>query len=144
MIKTILIDEKSGDLHSGKNEMLFHNAGNITKPADMKLCVSSLNGFSVIQLSEILYCEAESSYTTFYMLNGQKIIASKSIIEYEQLLEDDFFCRIHKSYIINLTHVKQYRKGEGGTVLLTNGKEVEVSRRKKEFFLTRIRGMFKM
>jgi two-component system LytT family response regulator len=78
------------------------------------------------------------------MMNGQQTTASRSIIDYELMLEDNYFCRIHKSYIINLTHVKEYQRGEGGTVLLTNGKEVEVSRRKKEIFLARIKDLFKM
>jgi two-component system, LytTR family, response regulator len=110
----------------------------------MKLCISSLKGFQVIHLSDILYCEAVSSYTIFHMMNGQQITASRSIIEYELMLEDNFFCRVHKSNIINLTHVVEYKKGEGGTVLLTNGKEVEVSRRKKEIFLARMKEFFKM
>ena len=129
---------------SGNIDTLFYNLQKIHKPADMKLCISSLKGFQVIQLSDILYCEAVSSYTIFHMLNDQQITASKSIIEYELMLEDNFFCRVHKSYIINLTHVVEYKRGEGDSVLLSNGKEVEVSRRKKEIFLARIKKLFKM
>jgi two-component system LytT family response regulator len=114
------------------------------RPADMKLCISSLKGFQVIHLSEVVYCEAESSYTIFHMMNGMNIVASKSIIEYELLLEDNFFCRVHKSYLINLAHMKEYIRGEGGSVVLTNGKEVEVSRRKKETFLCRVKEFFKI
>jgi two-component system, LytTR family, response regulator len=129
---------------SGNIDALFYNLQKIHKPADMKLCITSLKGFQVIQLSDILYCEGVSSYTIFHMMNGQQFTASRSIVDYELLLEDNFFCRIHKSYIINLTHVLEYKKGEGGFVRLTNGKEVEVSRRKKEIFLARIKDLFKM
>ena len=125
-------------------DALFYNMQKIHKPADMKLCISSLKGFQVIQLSDILYCEAISSYTIFHMKNGQQITASRSIVEYELMLEDNYFCRIHKSYVVNLAHVIEYKRGEGGTVLLTNGKEVEVSRRRKEIFLGRIKDLFKM
>lgn len=114
------------------------------RPSEMKLCVTSLKGFQVIRLSEIIYCEAESSYTIFHMIDGTNIVASKSIIDYELLLEDNFFCRIHKSYMINLAHIKEYMKGEGGSVILTNGKEVEVSRRRREAFLSRVREFFKI
>ncbi|MBS1602912.1 MAG: response regulator [Bacteroidetes bacterium] len=114
------------------------------KPAEMKLCVSSLKGFQVIHLSDIIYCEGESSYTIFHTVDGTNIIASRSIIDYELLLEDNFFCRIHKSYLINLAHIKEYIRGEGGTVILSNGKEVEVSRRKREAFLIRVREYFKI
>jgi two-component system, LytTR family, response regulator len=129
---------------SGNIDALFYNLQKIHKPADMKLCITSLKGFQVIQLSDILYCEGVSSYTIFHMMNGRQFTASRSIVDYELLLEDNFFCRIHKSYIINLTHVLEYKKGEGGVVRLTNGKEVEVSRRKKEIFLARIKDLFKM
>lgn len=129
-----------------------NNSGNIDtflynmrhKPSEMKLCVTSLKGFQVILLSEIIYCEAESSYTIFHMINGTTIVASKSIIDYELLLEDNFFCRIHKSFLINLAHIKEYIRGEGGSVIMTNGKEVEVSRRRKDAFLSRVKGFFKI
>ncbi|HTI92820.1 MAG TPA: response regulator [Puia sp.] len=114
------------------------------QPSEMKLCVTSLKGFQVIHLSDIIYCEAESSYTIFHMVNGTNIVASKSIIDYELLLEDNFFCRVHKSYLINLAHMKEYMRGEGGRVILTNGKEVEVSRRRKDDFLARVKGFFKI
>ena len=114
------------------------------KPSEMKLCVTSLKGFQVVHLSDIIYCEAESSYTIFHLTNGTNIVASKSIIDYELLLEDNFFCRIHKSYLINLAHIKEYVRGEGGSVILTNGREVEVSRRRKDAFLSRVRGFFKI
>ncbi|HEY4290014.1 MAG TPA: response regulator [Puia sp.] len=127
---------------SGNIDTFLYNLQH--KPDEMKLCVTSLKGFQVIRVSDIVYCEAESSYTIFHMINGTNFVASKSIIDYELLLEDNFFCRIHKSYLINLAHIKEYIRGEGGTVILTNGREVEVSRRRKEMFLSRIRGFFKI
>lgn len=129
---------------SGNIDALFYNLQKIHKPEDMKLCISTLKGFQVFRLSDILYLEAVSSYTIFHMVNGHQITTSRSIIDYELMLEDNLFCRIHKSYIINLTHVLEYKKGEGGVVRLTNGKEVEVSRRRKEIFLVRIKDLFKM
>ncbi|HTI08432.1 MAG TPA: response regulator [Puia sp.] len=127
---------------SGNIETFLYNLQH--KPSEMKLCITSLKGFQVIHVSDIVYCEAESSYTIFHMANGTNIVASKSIIEYELLLEDNFFCRIHKSYLINLAHVKEYLRGEGGTVILTNDKEVEVSRRRRDEFLSSVKGFFKI
>jgi two-component system LytT family response regulator len=127
---------------SGNIDTFLYNLQH--KPSEMKLCVTSLKGFQVIHLSDIIYCEAESSYTIFHMINGTNIVASKSIIDYELLLEDNFFCRIHKSFLINLAHIKEYIRGEGGSVILTNGKEVEVSRRRKDAFLSRVKGFFKI
>jgi two-component system LytT family response regulator len=69
--------------------------------------------------------------------------ASRPLLDYELLLQDCSFIRIHKSFLVNMRHVKQYKKGEGGMVVLSNGTEIEVSRRKKEQFLQTIKGIFK-
>ncbi|MEO7265961.1 MAG: LytTR family DNA-binding domain-containing protein, partial [Ferruginibacter sp.] len=63
--------------------------------------------------------------------------------EYDRLLEDSGFIRIHKSFLVNLLHVKEYLRGEGGSVILSNGKELEVSRRKKEDFLNKMKNFYK-
>jgi len=109
----------------------------------MKMCITSLKGFQVVNLSDILYCEASSNYTNFHLTNRQLICASKPIHEYEELLGDSNFIRIHKSTVINLEHVKEYLRGEGGTVVLSNGQQLEVSRRKKEAFISRMKEFYK-
>ena len=149
MLLTHAVQRATSRIHTYTNisdniNAFLYNLQKMHKPAEMKLCIPSLKGFQVIHLHDIIYCEANSNYTTFQLLNEQRIVASKSIIDYELLLEDNFFCRIHKSYLVNLVHVKEYIRGEGGSVILTNGKEIEVSRRKKEIFLGRIREFFKM
>ena len=113
---------------------LLHNLHKTQSPQEMKLCIPSLKGFQVVELKDILYCEASSSYTNFHFANKHTICTAKSIHEYEELLADAGFVRIHKSYLINLLHVKEYIKGEGGSVILTGGNEIEVSRRKKRYF----------
>lgn len=105
----------------------------------MKLCIPSLRGVKVIEISDIIYCKASTNYTDFYLIDQPGICSSKPIIEYETLLEDCNFVRIHKSFLINLEHIKEYIKGEGGSVIMTNDHEVEVSRRKKEMFVNRMK-----
>lgn len=109
----------------------------------MKLCIPSVKGFQVIELSDILFCEAFNSYTNFHCLHHPMICASKPIHEYERLLEDCHFLRIHKSYLINLQHIKEYIRGEGGSVILANGHQIEVSRRKKELLMERMKAHYK-
>ncbi|MEO6406048.1 MAG: LytTR family DNA-binding domain-containing protein [Ferruginibacter sp.] len=123
---------------------LLHNLQKTQSPGEMKLCITSLKGFQVMELKDILYCEASSNYTNFHFTAGSSICTAKSIHEYEELLEDCGFIRIHKSYLINLLHVKEYLRGEGGTVVLSNKKELEVSRRKKEEFLKKMKHFYKM
>jgi two-component system LytT family response regulator len=122
---------------------LLHN---ITKPQssqEAKLCIPSLKGFQVVDVKNILYCEASGSYTNFYFTAGNSICSAKPVYEYEELLSDAGFTRIHKSFLVNLRHVKEYLRGEGGSVILSNGKELEVSRRKKDVFMTRMKEFYK-
>lgn len=134
------IDNKENNQHI---KTFLYNLQKKQNPEEMKLCVPSLKGFQVITLNNIVYCEAQTSYTVFHLIGGQQIVASKSIIEYELLLENAGFCRIHKSFLVNLNHIKEYMRGEGGTVVLSNSMEVEVSRRKKELFITKVKELYK-
>lgn len=109
----------------------------------MKLCVSSVKGFQVVELDDILYAESTGNYTNLYFSNQQMICTSKPMHEYEELLEDSGFIRIHKSLLVNLLHVKEYIRGEGGSVILSNNKEIEVSRRKKDLFLSKMKEFYK-
>ena len=97
----------------------------------------------MIELDNILYAEYSGNYTNLYFSNKPVVFTSKPMHDYETLLEDAGFVRIHKSYLINLLHVKEYIRGEGGSVLLSNGHEVEVSRRKKDLLMTRMKEYYK-
>jgi two-component system, LytTR family, response regulator len=134
------IDEKTTD---STIETLLHNLRSKEGGQKMKICIPSLKGFQVVKLSEIIYCEASRSYTNFHLAGRSLICASKPIHEYEALLEDCGFARIHKSFVVNLEHVKEYIRGEGGTVILSNGQDIEVSRRKKEIFMSRMKEYYK-
>lgn len=105
-----------------------------------KLVVQHMQGFQVLDLNEIIYLEGEINYTRFILDTGDKILVSKTLKEYEKLLTNHGFFRIHQSYLINLRHVKKYAKGEGGVVTMSNGKELAVSRRKKTLFLKKFLG----
>ncbi len=134
------IEEKVSGQHI---ETLMHNILQKDSPHKMKLCIPSVKGFQVIDIQDIIYCEASSNYTNIHFTNRPFICASRPIHEYEELLGDSGFARIHKSYVINLEHVKEYMRGEGGSVMLSNGKELEVSRRKKEDFFKKMKMYFK-
>ena len=134
------IIEKSG---SKNIETFLHNLQHSQSPRNMRLCIPSLKGFQVVALDDILFAEATGNYTNLYFTNQPLICTSKPIHEYEELLSDTGFVRIHKSYLVNLLHVKEYLKGEGGSVVLTNGKEVEVARRKKDIFLSKMKEYYK-
>jgi two-component system LytT family response regulator len=134
------IAEKAG---SKNIETLLYNLQQKKSPTNMKLCLPSVKGFQVAELNDILYAESLGNYTNFHFTNQHPICTSKPIHEYEELLADAGFVRIHKSCIVNLLHVKEYLKGDGGTVKLSNGHEVEVARRKKDIFISKMKQFYK-
>ncbi len=100
-----------------------------------KLSIPTTDGFVLVPLDEIIYCEAFGNYTHFYLTAGKKITSSYTLKEYDEMLAAQQFFRAHKSFLVNLTHVMRYIKGEGGTLVMINGIEIEVSRRNKEALL---------
>jgi len=137
--------KSSDDVKTQRNtiEALLHNIQKRAGCEKMKLCIASLKGIQVVQIEEIIYCEANTNYTNFYFTNRSTICASKPINEYEELLSDCNFIRIHKSFMVNLEHIKEYIRGEGGSVILSNGKEIEVSRRKKDLLMIKMKEFYK-
>lgn len=134
------IEEKSGN----KNiETFLHNLHQKQSPHKMRLCIPSLKGFQVIELDDILYAESSGNYTNLYFQNKAMVCTSKPMHEYEKLLEDAGFVRIHKSILVNLFHIKEYLRGEGGSVILSNGHEVEVARRKKDLLIAKMKEYYK-
>jgi len=101
-----------------------------------RLAVPTLEGIDFFKTENIIYCQADGNYTTLYFTNQQEEIISKNLKDFENLLVGSGFCRVHNSYLINMLHVQKYIKGEGGYVLLTDGHHVDISRRRKESFLS--------
>ncbi len=92
----------------------------------------------MIRIEQIIRLEADRNYTTIFMLDKARHVVTRKIGEFELLLEDMPFYRVHQSHIVNLHFVDRYIRGEGGTVVLEDGSHVEVARRRKEDFLKRI------
>lgn len=102
-----------------------------------KIPLSTSNGLVFVKITDIMYCESSGNYTHFYLNDNKKIVVSRQLGEYEKLLPENNFTRIHDKYIINLAYIKEYIKGSGGEVVLENGKEIPVATRRKEDFLAR-------
>ena len=101
-----------------------------------KITIPQLDGFEVINTSDILYCKADDNYTEIYLSTNKKKIVSKTLKYFEDILVDSSFARVHKSYLINVNEVVKYIKGNGGSVILSNGKEIMVSASKKSELLS--------
>jgi len=124
-------------------EALLYNLQKAGSPKEMKLCIPTFKGFAILKLEDIILCEAEKNYTIIHLKDKKNIIVSRPLLEYENILEGTTFLRIHRTFLINLQHVTEYHRGEGGVIIMSNGEEVEISRRKKDIFLTRIREIFR-
>ncbi|TYA84414.1 LytR/AlgR family response regulator transcription factor [Seonamhaeicola marinus] len=105
---------------------------------DSILILSLQDSFQVIDLNELMYCESDKGYTTFYCINNNKYIVSKTLKEFEDRLTSFGFSRIHQSFIVNLKYIDRYDKS--GTIYLKNGKKIPVSSRKKNHFLNTFLG----
>ncbi len=103
-----------------------------------RLAIPSDNEIIMQPIADIIYCEAASSYTTLYLTNKKKITVAKTLKEFENILPESDFCRIHHGTLVNLAHVVKYVKGEGGYVIISNDRHLNVSRRKKERFLQQL------
>lgn len=105
-----------------------------TKALNGKITLPQQDGFEVLNVEDILYCKADDNYTEIY-LEKKKILVSKTLKYFEEALESYDFARIHKSYLVNVNEVVKYRKGKGGSVVISNGKELLVSASKKKDLL---------
>ena len=104
------------------------------KSVDGKITIPQQDGFQVLNVSDIIYCKADDNYTEIY-LEKKKIVVSKTLKYFEDALVDFAFARIHKSYLVNVNEVVKYVKGKGGSVIVSNGKELLVSSSKKSALL---------
>jgi len=113
-----------------KLEVLISNKNNFEK-----IALPALDGLYFVKIEDIARCESDGNYTTFFMNSGDKLVVTKLIKEYEEMLSPLSFYRIHKSHIINFKYIRKYSKGDGGTVIMTDGTKIEVSRRRKDGFV---------
>ena len=129
---------RRSDTAGQRIENLIHNLVE-DKNQPRRIGIPSQEEVEFVDIPDIIYLEAESNYTSIYVIPDKKLFVSKTLKEFEELLPPTTFIRIHHSYLINKQHVHKYLRGEGGQVIMRNGKCLDVSRRKKEEFLRAIR-----
>lgn len=120
---------KTADV-SGQLEVLTLNSQKNIKNFN-KIAIPTLDGFSFFDLNELIHLDADSNYTLLHFTENRKILASRTLKEFEDQLEEERFIRLHNSHLVNVSFITRYIKGEGGQVVLANGKIIDVSRRKK-------------
>lgn len=113
-----------------------------TRPNMARIALPTAEGIHLVKRDDILRVEAMSNYSIFYLSNLSKIIVSRTLKEFELLLENTQLLRINRSVIVNLDYIVKYRKGEGGTVEMLDGSEIEVSPSKKKQLMDRLFSTF--
>ncbi|MEM6643138.1 MAG: LytTR family DNA-binding domain-containing protein [Bacteroidota bacterium] len=116
-------------------QALQHNL--ISSPEQQKLILRTQDKIQVLSIRDIIRCESDMSYTIFFT-SQEKIVVSKTLGYYEELLSKHGFYRVHKSHLINLSHVVKIHRADGGEVELTDGSRIGIAQRKHEDFLTRL------
>lgn len=106
-----------------------------TGDGDKQIALPTLDGFIFASLRDLVSCEAKGNYSEFATVSGDALLVCRTLKEFEELLHPYRFFRIHHSHMINLRHLRRYVRGKGGYVIMANGKEFEVSVRRKESFI---------
>ena len=115
-------------------ELLLQNI-NSNQPKEARIALPTLSGYVFVMVNDILRIEADNTYTTFFFSDQKPLVVAKSIKEYDELLKEYDFFRPHISHLVNMRHVKEYLKGDGGTIIMTDNSRIEVARNRKEGFL---------
>lgn len=122
---------------NGKNDSTRYDVllENINHHTPKKLVVSSSKGYEYIPVDNIIRIESERSYARIFLANGRVIMVSKCLNDYQNMLDDKTFFRIHNSHLINLNHVVMYVRNDGGYVEMTDNAKIPISRSKKDLFI---------
>lgn len=116
-----------------KNEQLLVLQESIAKPNQLpkKISLHTLDKIVVVSLDEIIRCQSDNNYTTFYFENGTKLMVTKTLKFYADLLKDNSFLRVHQSHLVNTKYIKEFIKSDGGYLVLKDKSTVSVSVRKR-------------
>ncbi|WP_294296089.1 LytTR family DNA-binding domain-containing protein [uncultured Chryseobacterium sp.] len=133
-LKNVVLKIKEAQSKNNNYKHIELLLDNITKKTESfkKIALSTSDGIHLFEIKDIIRCESEDNYTKFYLKNHKPVIISKTLKEYEELLGDHGFERIHQSHLINLNELKSYIKKDGGFVIMSDQSQIPVSQRKKE------------
>ena len=122
------------------NQLLQYLLATVAKKQPpKKIALPQLGSINFIEVDEIVSLQADSNYTIIHMKDMQKLVVSKTLKDFEELLDDNQFVRVHKSYIVNLRYIKEYSTFDGGIVKMADGNQWSISRRQLDFFLDKMK-----
>ena len=101
-----------------------------------QIALPNQEGLVFVKIADIVFCQSDGPYTSFFMKDKKTFVTSKNLKDYEDLLSEYNFFRIHNSHLINIAHLQKYVRGDGGHVIMSDGTLLNVSKRKKELFIS--------
>jgi two-component system LytT family response regulator len=145
LLKPVNIDELKAAVAKAEQKLdqkninlqLNNFINNFKKAELQKIALPLLDGLLFVPVPEITYLHAKGSYTDVHLHNGEIHTTARNIKDYEDMLSQDTFCRVHHAYFINVNHIKKYSRGRGGFIEMEDGAIIEVSARRKDEFLSR-------
>lgn len=123
-------------MHTQERLHVLKDSMNESKSQENKIAVPVSDGFEFMVIKNILRIESSSSYSRIFFADGRSTIVTKLLKDFEEILTPYHFFRVHNSHLINLKYIKKYLRGVGGQVLMENGDLIDVSRRKKDEFIS--------
>ncbi len=129
------IEEKKSTPSREQVELLLQNIRQTAKPTVQRIALTTGDGMIFVPTQDILYCQAESNYTSVVLSGGKKVLVSKVLKEIDEALSGPDFFRIHNSFLINLNHIKKYVRGEGGYIIMEDGANISISRSRRQEFM---------
>jgi Response regulator of the LytR/AlgR family len=145
LLKPVTIKELTEAVNKAKKAVSYNKDAHfqalfdvIRKPQQKtnRIAIPVQDGYKLVPVDQIMFCQAQKEYTFINQVNGEAICSSLNLGEYEELLQEYDFFRVHHSYIINRQYIQRYVRGEGGEIITHNNQHVPVSRRKKDEFLS--------
>ena len=108
-----------------------------TKNLPDKIALPYQNGVIFAEIKNVIYCESDNNYTRIYTVDGKKYLVAKTLGDIQDVFEERNFLRIHRQYLINLSHIKKYVRGDGNYVIMSNDQSIPVARNQKERLVER-------
>lgn len=133
-VQKIKIDTVQSSLKENM-ELLLESMKGI-KTSNKRIALNSIDRVQVVNVDDIIQCESQKNYTLFYLTNKKQVLVTRTLKEFEDMLEGDNFLRVHHSHLINVKHLKEYVKIDGGYAVMSDNSQVPVSVRKKEQLLS--------
>jgi two-component system, LytTR family, response regulator len=132
-----IVDKKKNDPNVENLKFLLQN---FRKPDEefTRITLPTGHAYEIVNVKDIIRCEAAESYTFFFLTGGRKFLVTAGLKHYEDILPSDTFIRVHHSHLVNINHVVRYLKQDGGYAVMSDDSRIEISRRKRDFFLERL------